>query len=320
MAKKVQKKSKSNNIKKLKTESKNKVFHQVEKFNSNHSSKDRPSRIQKNAHIYHNKNYESPSVRPQKFSSRKINFEDDLDIHLMEDVNKKVLVVFLLFVLIFIYSVFLMIQKQDYKKQIQTLKIEKEELKDENDKVKMAREKEKFEIKNLLLGDSITFYYNTHRFFKKVPVQKSAVSGYTSEDIINNFNSMVTSYNPKNVVLLIGTNDIERGYSNQKILDNIKTIVERVRKHPSSIMIQSIYPVNESEEYSPGVRRNNRRIKTLNAQIKKYCDKEKIPYIDVYPSLIDKNDNLKKEYTSDGLHVSDEGYEKITSIIEEYLQ
>ena len=56
MAKKVQKKSKSNNIKKLKTESKNKVFHQVEKFNSNHFSKDRPSRIQKNAHIYHNKN------------------------------------------------------------------------------------------------------------------------------------------------------------------------------------------------------------------------------------------------------------------------
>lgn len=320
MVKKIQGKSKSNNAKKLRIESKNKLFSESKKFNSNNSSKERPSRIQKNAHIYHNKNYESQSVRPQKFNSRKISFEDDLDIHFIEDANKKILIVFLLFVLIFIYSVFLMIQKQDYKKQIQTLKIEKEELRDESDKIKLAREKEKFEIENLLLGDSITFYYNTHRYFKKIPVQKSAVSGYTSEDIINNFNSMVTSYNPKNVILLIGTNDIERGYSNQKILDNIKTIVEKVKKHPASIMIQSIYPVNESEEYSPGVRRNNRRIKTLNAQIKKYCDKEKIPYIDVYPSLIDKSDNLKKEYTSDGLHVSDKAYEKITSIIEKYLQ
>lgn len=316
MAKEMRKKSRQNDIRKVKSNEKNKMPNKMKK--SGDSTKE--SRIQKNAHIYQSTDYDFPILRPQKSSSRKNIFDDGMDTSFVEEASKKTALVFLLLVLVFIYSVFLVIQRQDYKKQIKTLKIEKEKMEIEKEKVEKEKEQSKFEIENLLLGDSITFYYNAHHYFKNIPVQKSAVSGYTSEDIINNFNSMVASYNPKNVILLIGTNDIERGYSNQKILNNIKTIVDKVQKMPATIMIQSIYPVNESDEYSPGDRRNNRRIKTLNEQIQAYCKEEKIPYIDVYPSLIDEDDNLKKEYTSDGLHVSDKAYEKITSIIEDYLK
>ena len=52
----------------------------------------------------------------------------------------------------------------------------------------------------------------------------------------------------------------------------------------------------------------------------KDVSKKDIVYIDVYSQLVDDDDILKSEYTTDGLHISDAGYKKITSILKKYIE
>ncbi len=189
-------------------------------------------------------------------------------------------------------------------------------------KIKSLQEEKQnstFEIKNMLLGDSITFYYNVYKYFKDESIVKSAVSGYTTKDIIDNYNSLVESYHPQNIILLIGTNDIAKGFTEEETLENIDTIVKKVKQSKATIMIQSVYPIDEENESYGDENRTNEKIESLNKKLKEYCEDEEITYIDVYSHLINDEGVLKSEYTSDGLHVSDKAYEVITAILKKYI-
>ena len=40
----------------------------------------------------------------------------------------------------------------------------------------------------------------------------------------------------------------------------------------------------------------------------------------MYDELVDKNGNLKLEYTKEGLHMSDDGYKIITKKLKKYVE
>ena len=65
--------------------------------------------------------------------------------------------------------------------------------------------------------------------------------------------------------------------------------------------------------------RNNKDIKEINKEIKKIAKKEKITYIDMYDELVDEDGDLSLDYTKEGLHLSDEGYEKVTFVLKKYF-
>ena len=66
--------------------------------------------------------------------------------------------------------------------------------------------------------------------------------------------------------------------------------------------------------------RNNKKIKELNKRLKDYCKENGIVYINLYETLADSEGNIKLEYTKEGLHLSDKGYEAVTKIIKSYLK
>lgn len=177
----------------------------------------------------------------------------------------------------------------------------------------------------VFLGDSITDFYPLEELYDGLPVVNSGISGYTTDDILNNLDNMVSIYNPTKVFILIGTNDIEREKSSDEIVNNIQEIVDRILKKRSNvkIYIESIYPINntENQKISHGMvgRRNNTTIQEINRKIKKYCKENDYVYIDMYSKLVDKDGNLDLKYTTEGLHISDLGYLKITKVLYEYL-
>ena len=137
---------------------------------------------------------------------------------------------------------------------------------------------------------------------------------------------MVPIYNPTKVFLLIGTNDIDLDKSDKYIINNIIKIINNIKKKrpKTKIYIESIYPVNNTNDSkinhaTVGIR-NNKRIIKLNKKIKAYCDKNNYTYIDVYSNLVDKDGNLKIEYTEEGLHLTNLGYLKVTKILYPYLE
>ena len=189
----------------------------------------------------------------------------------------------------------------------------------------------KNEVKDILnpnyvfLGDSITALYDLNKYYDGLPVVNSGISGETTDDIVKNLQDRVYKYNPSKVIILIGINDIERKISKEKTIENITKIVTQIKdnKPDCEIYLESIYPVNNSNEekinHSMVGIRTNEQVKSLNEDLVKLSKKEKINYIDLYDKLLDKNGNLKIEYTKEGLHMSDEGYEIITKYIKKYV-
>lgn len=179
----------------------------------------------------------------------------------------------------------------------------------------------------LFIGDKITEDYDLLKYYEKKPVVNEGKAGNMTDDILNNMKNRIYQYNPSKIFLLIGINDIDKGKSSLEITDNIEKIIKLVKENRPycKIYIESIYPVNKSddEKVSDKVRDkdfDNEKIMEVNKSLEKLADKEDATYINLYDKLIDKNGNLKLEYTSNGLYISDDGYEKITEILTKYLK
>ncbi len=187
--------------------------------------------------------------------------------------------------------------------------------------VTKIKEVEKVPDNYLFLGDSITDFYDLDKYYKDLPVVNSGISGNTTDDILNNMKKRAYQYNPSKVFLLIGTNDLTRDKSNEEIVEGVEKIIEEIKENrpKAEIYLESIYPVNYSLSPKMVSVRKNDDIKEINKELKKYCKKNRITYIDMYDLLKDDDDNFDSIYTNDGLHPNDEGYEVITKEIKKYL-
>lgn len=176
----------------------------------------------------------------------------------------------------------------------------------------------------VLFGDSITEIYPVDEIFSSYQIIKSGTSGYTTDDLLNKIEEMLYKYNPTKVMLLIGTNDIANDISLEKQKDtvnNIKKICTEIRKNRpnAKIYIESIYPVNRNMKKDMVAERTNEVIQNMNNNIKDYCDREKLTYINMYDELTDKSGNFDENYTYDGLHPSTLGYAKISRVLTQYI-
>ena len=198
----------------------------------------------------------------------------------------------------------------------------------ENKKELKEIENKEFDEKKeniVFLGDSITDFYDLDKYFYDYNVVNSGISGNNTLDILNNMEERVYRYNPTKVVLLIGTNDLLRDTSNEEIAKNIDKIITQIKKNRplAKIYLESIYPVNDTNnskiDHSMVHNRKNEDIKAINKMIKKIAKDEKIIYIDMYSLLEDSDENMKIEYTKEGLHMSGEGYKVITKTLKKYL-
>lgn len=176
----------------------------------------------------------------------------------------------------------------------------------------------------LFLGDSITEIYPIDEIYKNMPVIKSGVSGYKTEDILERAEKMIYQYNPTKIILLIGTNDIMNSIEDDTIMETvsgIKKISKEITSHRKNakIYIESIYPVNRNMKKEMVAARTNEAIKKLNEKIKIYCEENNITYINMYDELTDEEGNFDEKYTYDGLHPNTLGYAKITRVLIPYI-
>ena len=64
---------------------------------------------------------------------------------------------------------------------------------------------------------------------------------------------------------------------------------------------------------------NNAIIRKVNRLLEEKTNALGYPFINVYDELIDENDNLKREYTLDGIHLSTKGYEQVVRKLKPYI-
>ena len=108
-----------------------------------------------------------------------------------------------------------------------------------------ANEKERFSFLNekyaqqgqtVLFGDSITEIFNSYELFYTFSqttgqaVYNRGISGDTSDRLLERLECNALNISPKNLVLLIGTNDIGIELSTEYTLKNIQEILQRTQK------------------------------------------------------------------------------------------
>lgn len=178
----------------------------------------------------------------------------------------------------------------------------------------------------VFFGDSMIEIYDIEKFFPKNNVINSGISGNKTEDLIERIDKDVYIYNPSMVMILIGINDLNNEIDENDICLNIQKIISGIKANRpnATIYVQSIYPINkdiiEENNYNYANNFNNDNIKELNNKIKEICKESNVNYINVYDKLLDKEGNLKRTYTKEGLHLNNLGYIKVSSILEEYIK
>ena len=173
----------------------------------------------------------------------------------------------------------------------------------------------------VFLGDSITSRCDLNKYFSNYNVYNSGIAGNMTKDILDNMENRVFVYNPTKVFILIGTNDlVYSGLDNDGIKNNIEEIINKIYEKNSNtkIYLESIYPVNNLINKEIVETRTNENIKDLNNKIEKICN-NKCTYINMYDNLTDKNGNMKRIYTVDGLHLNKIGYKVVASKLTKYL-
>ena len=167
----------------------------------------------------------------------------------------------------------------------------------------------------VLLGDSITDFFNWYELFydfSKVSgqaVYNRGISGDTTDRLLERLDDNVLSINPKNIVLLIGTNDIGRGLPLSMSVENVSKIIEITKEKCPDVnfILQAVYPINRGMR-DKFEKRSNEKIDLMNKEFIKLSEKYDCVWLDITDKLKDETGNLKKEYTYDGLHLNVNAY------------
>jgi lysophospholipase L1-like esterase len=161
----------------------------------------------------------------------------------------------------------------------------------------------------VFLGDSITQGWgdNFRGHFKGVKVANRGISGDTTRGVLIRLKEDVLSLNPKSVVILIGTNDLEEKATPEVIAGNLKLIIAALKKHNAKmpIILCNTFPSSATK------RRPADQIKKINqlyfAAVK---GDPQIIVLDTWMLFADAKGDAKKPEFPDLLHPNQIGYDK----------
>jgi lysophospholipase L1-like esterase len=186
---------------------------------------------------------------------------------------------------------------------------------EENSKLAAPGPKEK---RVVFMGDSITDAWGRTygKFFPGEPYVNRGISGQTTPQMVLRFRPDVIDLHAKAVVILAATNDIA-GNTGPETLEeiegNLTTMVELAKAYKIKVVLASVMPVCDYIQPQT-VRRPPEKIIALNTWIQNYAAAHKLVYLDYFSALIDDQKMLKKEFTYDGLHPNNAGYDVITPL------
>ena len=141
-----------------------------------------------------------------------------------------------------------------------------------------------------------------------------------SDRLLERLECNALNISPKNLVILIGTNDIGLGLPTEYTLNNIKEILQRTQKlcPNTNIVLQAIYPVNSHLSIIARQmvgKRSNKKILALNEELHNIAVENKVHWLDLTKCLSDKKGRLAKEYCYDGLHLNAQGFKVVAEKI-----
>lgn len=167
------------------------------------------------------------------------------------------------------------------------------------------------EVDVAFIGDSLTDGYDLKKYYPDMTVINRGIGGDTTHGVLARLDTSVIEPAPRVVVMMIGTNNLGDMFTDyEDILAELKSELP-----DTHVVLLSIPPA--SGDY---VQRNG-QIAINNVKIESLAEKYGYAYVDVFTPLFDfERDELRAEYTTDGIHFTPLGYEVITAEVKPVLE
>lgn len=171
----------------------------------------------------------------------------------------------------------------------------------------------------VFLGDSVTqgFRPDFLGHFPNLHLANRGLSGDTSRGMLLRLEEDVLALEPRGVVLLLGTNDIEDGAEPAMILRNLERIVAALRASDPSlpILICHVFPASATKA------RPAATIRAFNALIDEaFAGREGIRVLDTWSLFAGPDGDAKREEFEDLLHPNEAAYAKWAAALRPHLE
>jgi len=162
-----------------------------------------------------------------------------------------------------------------------------------------------------MVGDSLIARAMWSELLGSPDVRNRGIAGNTTADVLDRLDEVVSG-KPRIVLLMVGVNDLQRGWSVADTVARYREIVTRIRAESprTRIAVHSVLPVNEYlyHQYITPMHPEARMptlvdVQAINDGIRDLGD----VYIDLWPGLV-VDGQLRPDCTNDGLHVNYAGY------------
>lgn len=158
-------------------------------------------------------------------------------------------------------------------------------------------------------------------------IYNRGIGGFISRELLEVIDVCAIDLKPSKIFINIGTNDLsDSRIPISELMGNYDKIISEIEKElPDTVIyFMAYYPVNfeaAAENMKECLKiRNNEKICTANAEVKKLAEKHGQRYIDINKNLMDEQGRLKAEYTIEGLHINEDGYRAIYDDIMAYVK
>lgn len=115
----------------------------------------------------------------------------------------------------------------------------------------------------------------------------------------------VKKLKPKICLVMIGINDMFWVKTPEQTFEKYKLLIRKLQNKDYKIVIQSLIYVCPVKLF---YREQNQEVDTINSMLKDYARKNSLIYFDINTDL-SKNKALNTDYSSDGVHINNAGFE-----------
>jgi lysophospholipase L1-like esterase len=164
---------------------------------------------------------------------------------------------------------------------------------------------------SIIVGDSLSMWFPPEKLPSGKLWLNQGISGDTSGGILKRLGAF-SATRPEIIYVMAGINDLRKGVNDETILRNHRQIIRNLRQaHPNTqIIVQSILPTSLTTI-------SNSRIRKINSQLALIAKQEGANYLNIHSWFTNFEGNLRQELTTDGLHLSREGYDIWRSALEQ---
>lgn len=168
-------------------------------------------------------------------------------------------------------------------------------------------------------SSSFRMWQNIKNDFPGYSILNRGFGGSSLPDLIRYAEEIIFPYNPKQVVIYCGENDIASSdtVSSEMVLNRFKILFKMIRKKLPAVPVLFV-----SIKPSPSRWQMKDRMINANELIKKYLESEKnTKFINVWHAMLGTDGKpLPDIFIADELHMNENGYAIWKKIIEPYLE